>query len=95
MLSARTDRFSLVLVSECCDVKQTLTWKRRQDAGVGTGLLRVFRGVFGLEDLMQVEKLSVSPVDQILTLSFSLHLNHKQLKRKEKRELLTFLIQAQ
>lgn len=66
----------------------SLTWKSRQDAGVGTGFLRVLRRVLGLEDLVEVEEFSVPPVDEILAPSFSPHLNHKPLggKKKHKHE---------
>lgn len=64
----------------------SLTWKSRQDAGVGTRFLRVLRRVFGLQDLVEVEEFSVPPVDEILTPSFSPHLNHKPLGEKRKHE---------
>lgn len=64
----------------------TPTWQRGQNAGVGTRFLRVLRRVFGLKDLVEIEKFSVSPVDQVLAPSFSLHLNHKPLGEKQKHE---------
>lgn len=69
----------------------TLTWKSGQDAGVGTSFLWVFRRVFGLEELVEVEKFSVPPVDEILTPSFNLHLNHKALGEKRTHESALFL----
>lgn len=69
----------------------TLTWKSGQDAGVGTRFLWVFRRVFGLEELVEVEKFSVPPVDEILTPSFNLHLNHKPLGEKRTHKSALFL----
>lgn len=60
-----------------------LTWERGQDAGVRTRLLGVVRSIFRLEELVEVEKFTVPPVDEILAPSFSLHLNHKPLSEKE------------
>ena len=64
--------------------EHTLTWKRRQDAGVGAAFFRVLGRVFGLKYLVEVKKFPVPPVDQVLTPPFSLHLNHKPLERKHK-----------
>lgn len=64
----------------------TLTWKRGQDASVGTWSLWIFRGIFGLNDLVEVEKFSVPPVDQILAPSFSLDLNDEPLEGRERLE---------
>lgn len=63
----------------------SLTWQSGQDAGVGPGSLWVCRRVSGLQDLVEVEKLPVPAVDQILAPSFSPHLNHKPLKKKRDR----------
>lgn len=60
-------------------MQHRLTWEGGQDAGVRTRLLCVLRGVFGLQILMEGKEFSVPPVDEIFTLSFSLHLNHKPL----------------
>lgn len=68
----------------------TPTWNRRQDVGVGTRFLCAFRRVFGLEDLVEVEKFSIPPVDEILAAPFSLHLNHKHLG--EMRERNSFVL---
>lgn len=68
----------------------TLTWKRGQNAGVGTRFLCVFRRVFGLKDVMEIEKFSVSPVDQVLAPPFSLHLSHKPLGEKQKHKSFRF-----
>lgn len=62
--------------------KSVVTWKRGQDAGVGTGSLGVFRGIFGLDDLVEVEKFPVPPVDQILAPSFGLDLNDEPLDKR-------------
>lgn len=67
-----------------------LTWKRGEDAGVGTRSFGVFRRVSGLKDLVEVKELSVPPVDQILAPSFGLHLNYKPLG--ERRTLETALV---
>lgn len=66
----------------------TPTWKSRQDAGVGTRFLWVFRRVSGLKDLVEVEKFPVPPVDEILTPSFSFHLNHKPLGEKQRHKIV-------
>lgn len=60
-----------------------LTGQRRQDASVGARLLWILRGVFGLKDLVEVQKLPVPPVDQILAPSFRLHLNYKLLRGRK------------
>lgn len=60
-------------------MQRRLTWEGGQEAGVWTRLLGAFRGVFGLQILMEGKKFSVPPVDEIFTSSFSLHLNHKSL----------------
>lgn len=65
------------------DVVIWLTWKRGQDAGVGTRFLWVLGRIFGLEGLVKAEKFSVPSVDEILTPSFSLHFNHKPLGETE------------
>ncbi len=64
----------------------TLTWKNGQDAGAGAKFVGVFRRVFGLEDLVKVEKFPVPPVDEILIPSFSLDLYHKPLRENQTHE---------
>lgn len=64
----------------------TLTWQGRQGAGVRTRSVRVLGGVLGLQDLMEVEKLSVPPVDKVLAPSFSLHLDDKHLAEEKRRK---------
>lgn len=69
-----------------CDVIRPLTWEKGQHAGVGTGFLWVLRRVPGLQDLVEVEKFPVPPVDEVLTPSFGLHVNHKPLGEKRSQE---------
>lgn len=57
-------------------------------AGVRTRLLCVFRRVLGLQGLVQGQVLSVPPVDEIFTSSFSLHFNHKPLGGDKKQNTL-------
>ena len=61
-----------------------LTWESRQDDCVWAGSLRVSGGVLGLEDLVEVEKLPVPPVDQVLAPSFNPHLYNKPLEEEKK-----------
>ena len=62
-----------------------LTWESRQDDCVWAGSLRVSGGVLGLEDLVEVEKLPVPPVDQVLAPSFNPHLYNKPLEEEKKK----------
>lgn len=70
-----------------------LTWEKGQHAGVGTGLLWVLRRVPGLQDLVEVEKFPVPPVDEVLTPSFGLHVNHKPLGEKQSHETALVCVQ--